>query len=49
MEFNQNFKIIKGDTLTLKLIETCVGDDKVIPFYYYDEYFGQFDISSRSI
>ncbi|MDX9691751.1 MAG: GNAT family N-acetyltransferase [Acholeplasmataceae bacterium] len=38
MEFNQNFIIIKGDTLTLKLIETCVGDDKVIPFYYYDVY-----------
>jgi len=33
MEFNQNFTIIKGDTLTLKLIETCVGDDKVIPFF----------------
>ena len=38
MEFNQNFKIIKGDTLTLKLMETCVGDDKVIPFYYYEIY-----------
>ncbi len=38
MEFNRNFTIIKGDTLTLKLIETCVGDDKVIPFYYYDIY-----------
>jgi len=38
MEFNQDFKIIKGDTFTLKLIETCVGDDKVIPFYYYDIY-----------
>jgi predicted acetyltransferase len=36
MEFNQNFTIIKGGTLTLKLIETCVGDDKVIPFYYYE-------------
>lgn len=38
MEFNQNFTIIKGDTLTLKLIETCVCDDKVIPFYYYEIY-----------
>ncbi len=38
MEFNRNFTIIKGDTLTLKLIETCVGDDKVIPFYYYEIY-----------
>jgi predicted acetyltransferase len=38
MEFNLKFNIIKGDTLTLKLIETCVGDDKVIPFYYYDIY-----------
>lgn len=38
MEFNQKFKTIKGNTLTLKLIETCVGDDKVIPFYYYDVY-----------
>ncbi|MGD9910340.1 MAG: GNAT family N-acetyltransferase [Candidatus Izemoplasmatales bacterium] len=38
MEFNRNFTIIKGDTLTLKLIETCEGDDKVIPFYYYEIY-----------
>lgn len=38
MEFNRNYKIIKGDTLTLKLIETCIGDDKIIPFYYYDIY-----------
>jgi predicted acetyltransferase len=38
MEFNQGFKTIKGSILTLKLIETCVGDDKVIPFYYYDIY-----------
>ncbi len=38
MKFNQNFKIIKGDTLTLKLIETCVGDDRIIPFYYYEVY-----------
>ena len=36
MEFNQNFITIQGDTLTLNLIKTCVGDDKVIPFYYYD-------------
>ena len=38
MKFSQNFKIIKGDTLTLKLIETCVGDDRIIPFYYYEVY-----------
>jgi len=38
MEFNLKFNLIKGDTLTLKLIETCVGDDKVIPFYYYEIY-----------
>lgn len=38
MDFNQEFKTIKGNMLTLKLIETCVGDDKVIPFYYYDIY-----------
>lgn len=38
MEFSQNFKIIKGDILTLKLIEACVGDDKNIPFYYYAIY-----------
>jgi len=38
MEFNQKFKTIKGNTLTLKLIETFVGDDRVIPFYYYDIY-----------
>ncbi len=35
MEFNRNFETIIGDTLTLKLIETCDGDDQVIPFYYY--------------
>ena len=33
MAFNKNFTIIKGDTLTLKLIETCAGDDIIIPFY----------------
>lgn len=38
MKFNQKFKTIIGNTLTLKLIETCVGDEKVIPFYYYDIY-----------
>jgi len=38
MEFNRNFEIIIGDTLTLKLIETCDGDDRVIPLYYYAIY-----------
>jgi predicted acetyltransferase len=38
MEFNHKIKKIIGNTLTLKLIETCVGDEKVIPFYYYDIY-----------
>lgn len=38
MEFNQKFRTIKGNTLTLKQIETCIGDDKIIPFYYYDIY-----------
>lgn len=38
MEFNRNFETIIGETLTLKLIETCDGDDQVIPFYYYAIY-----------
>lgn len=32
MEFNQKIKTIKGDLLTLKLIETYAGDEQIIPF-----------------
>ena len=49
MEFNPKFKTIKGDTLTLKLIETCIGDDKVIPFYYFDIYLNSISIAIGKI
>lgn len=38
MEFNNRFSVMHGETLTLRLIETCMGDENIIPFYYYDIY-----------
>ncbi len=36
MEFLREYDVIVGDLLTLRLIEHDQGDDKIIPFYYYD-------------
>lgn len=44
MEFNTRFSVIHGDMLTLKLIETCVGDENITPFYYYDIYVNHQDV-----
>lgn len=35
--------MIKGNILTLKLVETFFGDDKIIPFYYFDIYLNEND------
>ena len=43
MNFNKAFNTIIGKCLTLRLIETYHGDDKIIPFYYYDIYLNQID------
>ena len=34
--FTDKFDVIEGEELVLKIIEKNPGDDKMIPFYYYD-------------
>lgn len=36
MYFYDKFNIIENDELLLKVIEKNTGDDKIIPFYYFD-------------
>ena len=35
-EFTDKFDVIEGEGLVLRIIEKNSGDDKMIPFYYYD-------------
>ena len=35
-EFTDKFDVIESDELVLRIIEKNPGDDKMIPFYYYD-------------
>ena len=35
-EFTDRFDVIEGGELVLRIIEKNSGDDKMIPFYYYD-------------
>ena len=49
MEFNPAFKTIKGDVLTLKLIETYVGDERIIRIGVYKSYQGYVKINKSCI
>ena len=35
-EFTDKFDILENDELVLKITQKYVGDDEMIPFYYYD-------------
>lgn len=36
VEFKKEYEIIKGDDITLKLIKFDDGDERIIPFYWYE-------------
>ena len=36
MEFKKDFFLIKGDILTLALLEAVNGNEKELPFYWYE-------------